>query len=101
MLKSTWITLIVCMIVAVGGLIFIIVCSQNQERAIVNDITCEELRECILLDYICIQEHIDNRFLTFEWDFTNKVSRVEQVEIYYNKCKNNALATNSAVEVKN
>ena len=75
-----WVVVIVFVLFLVS-LFFI-----HQTKTSSTDLNCEEIRECILLSYSCLDRHIENRYFVWEWEFDDKAFLTTQKDYYYDEC---------------
>ena len=68
------------------GLMLVFVIFSTQNRTYINNPSCEKLRESILLDYVILEEHIENGIFFLEWEFDSKVLKWKQKEYYLERC---------------
>ena len=58
----------------------------EQEKIYNSNISCLQLKECIILELTCMEHKTINKFLTFEWSFSGSSSVKDQIEFYKNSC---------------
>lgn len=63
---------------------FMILTKQNITYT--NDVSCEELREAVLLDYVILEKRIENKFFIWEWEGEDKAFIFQQKGYYMEKC---------------
>lgn len=70
----------------------------EQEREIITELSCEELRECIILKTSCLETIIHHSFLGVEWD-VNSVKRLyDQKNEYKKKCIFNSTSSSGGTK---
>ena len=63
-----------------------IINSLNQEITYDTSLSCNKLKECILLDIRCLDMHIKYTFFMFKWEFDGKASFSSQRKYYIENC---------------
>jgi len=71
---------------AAGVLIF----GEQDHDYNTGDLTCDEIRECILLDEVCLETDVTNYYLGMTWH-VEASSRSKQSEYYKAHCLNKHL----------
>ena len=78
---------VILLIVMFGGLLSILVFSEQDIVYNANSLNCDQIRECILLDTLCIEYIVKNSLLWMEWDVEGKFNS-HQKDYYKIECLN-------------
>ncbi len=82
------IILIGTLIIFFLGSFVIMIFAEQDKNYNINSLTCNEIRECILLNIVCIESHTTNKLLGVTWDVKSKFAS-NQKDYYKIECLNN------------
>lgn len=66
--------------------VIILLIFGEQEITCNHNISCEEIRDCILLDLNCFDVHVYNKLFFIEWEFEQRANTNNQKMIYKKNC---------------
>lgn len=75
---------IIFLIFVVGLLSLMFLNKQNKELS--TNLNCEELKECVELDYYCVNRFVENNLFGIKWSFSDKAFLSDQKEYYKINC---------------
>lgn len=67
-----------------GLLALIFLTEQNKEFS--TNLSCGQLKECVKIDYSCLDEFVENSFFSIKWSFEDKASLSDQKDYYKINC---------------
>jgi len=76
----------ICIIIffIIGILLLLFLTKQNKELS--TNLSCEQLRECVELDYFCVDRFVENNLFGIKWSFSDKAFISDQKDYYKINC---------------
>ena len=76
----------IILILLLSAVLYLVITSFKQEIIYDSEISCDEIKNCIILEITCLDIIAKNSLLSFDWNITTTASRNNLKLIYTKEC---------------